>query len=518
MARNELVNIYIESTKAFYYPGEQFVASILLDVLDKVKCNKMTITAKGKQIINAAQKQYDNQSEETKNDDSEEEEEEEQGQDVIQKKKQQQIIDIKGIKTIFKYKKEVQISNNDFLVKGKYIFPFELGLPDDIPGSFLFLEKQAYAEIIYSIKVKLNNINIKERIPIVIRQKEETFKYKETSEYSKKLGGCCCEKGETKIKIKNNEPFTLNGNPIKISVNIDNRHSGWTGSPISVEVYQKLVLKNKNKKIKVTKIVGKFKGSKIINARENYNRHASITLDSCDYTTEHLSECKSIKYYKHKSIIPLLNQSIKSENISNQYEIYAESQFANLTADELGVFIMIIIYPPEKGIISKNVSNISKEFSNSIINNKKIFLNDEAKYRDNEFDKSKKSSKYNKKDDDSQSMYSNKEIFSKKIVEKNDEDDRKEVNNIKNTTRINFNNIENDNNNIFESQRYKNALATKKSCINSEEISFGTSTKDRANLFVADTMSNNNNIKKNFNQTFLNDALDDDFLDIDSNK
>ena len=31
-----------------------------------------------------------------------------------------------------------------------------LELPDDIPGSFLFLEKKIYVEIIYSIKVKIN--------------------------------------------------------------------------------------------------------------------------------------------------------------------------------------------------------------------------------------------------------------------------------------------------------------------------------------------------------------------------
>lgn len=118
----------------------------------------MIIIAKGKQIINIAQKQYDCQTECTQNDD-------------IQKRKQQ-ITDIKDTKIFFKYKKVVPISKNDFITKGKYTFPFEIKLPKDIPGSFLFLEKQAHAEIIYSIQVKLNNINIKQRIPIVIRQKE----------------------------------------------------------------------------------------------------------------------------------------------------------------------------------------------------------------------------------------------------------------------------------------------------------------------------------------------------------
>ena len=514
------INIYIDSSKPYYYPGESFLASILLDVLDKVNCNKMILIAKGKLIINATQNKVFNETEENfektnadYDDDSDEE------KDNI--KKNEPVTEIKETKQIFKYTKVIEISKNNYLNKGKYSFPFEIELPNNIPGSFLFLESKTYAEIIYYVKVKLNNINIEEKIPIVIRQKEELFNYSNSNEYSINLTGCCCEVGKSLIKLETTEDYTLNGDDIKLNVNLNNSKSGNSGSPISIEIYQKLILKNKqkNKKIKVTRIIGKYKGKRIINPREDFKKKILIPLDINDYTSKHLSETKSIKYFRHKSVIPLLNQSIKSDLISNEYEVYAETQFSNLTAQELGVFLNILIFPPEKGILSKTISKIFEEFSESIINNKKIFLNDEAKYRDNEFDKSKKSSKYNKKDDDSQSMYSNKEIFSKKIVEKNDEyDDRKEVNNIKNTTRINFNNIENDNNNIFESQRYKNALATKKSCINSEEISFGTSTKDRANLFVADTMSNNNNIKKNFNQTFLNDALDDDFLDIDSNK
>ena len=41
-----------------------------------------------------------------------------------------------------------------------------------------------------------------------------------------------------------------------------------------------------------------------------------------NYVSEHLSKTKSTKYFKNKNIIPLLNQSIKS-NITNEYEINA---------------------------------------------------------------------------------------------------------------------------------------------------------------------------------------------------
>ena len=56
MDKNSPANIYINSAKPFYYPGEQFLASILLDVLETINCNKMIIIAKGKQIVEATQK------------------------------------------------------------------------------------------------------------------------------------------------------------------------------------------------------------------------------------------------------------------------------------------------------------------------------------------------------------------------------------------------------------------------------------------------------------------------------
>ena len=532
MINNEQVRIYIDSSKPYYYPGEEFLASILLDVLENVKCNKMIIIAKGKQIVKATQRKLTTETEENMEEDSEDEE------DI---KNKEEVTEINESKNIFKYKKVIKISKNDYLKKGKYTFPFEVQIPEDIPGSFLFLESKAYAEIIYSIQVKLNNINLKERIPIVIRQKVDIFNYPNESEYTKNLAGCCCKTGETKIKLNNLDKFTINGNDIKLNVNINNQKSGASGSPINIEIYQKLVLKNKNKKIKITKIAGKYKGKKIINPRENYDKNISISLDSSNYAPDHLSETKSIKYFRHQNVLPLLNQSVKSNFINNEYEIYAETQFSNISADELGVFLMTLIYPPEKGILSKTISKIAKEFSDSIINNKKIFLNNESNDYDPDFEnenlKYTKSERYKETESDQESKYS--ENFEKKIkkngkqnknkdkdndndnANQNDENNINNINNVDkkiNNSQSNDNNI-NENLNILESQRNNpgiNDKNNKKSYINTDEISFGTSTKDRANLFVTDTTSNN--IKKNFNQTFLNDALDDDFLDIDSMK
>ena len=177
------VQIYIDLSKPYYYPGDNILASIYLDALESVKCNKMVVTAKGKQIIKATQNYKFQDEEEEKNVESDDDDEDEN----IQK----DFTEINKTKEIFKFSKIIQISNNNCVSRGKYSFPFEVELPENLPGSFLFLEGKIYAEIIYSISVKLVNIDIKEKMPIIIRQKKEIFNYPLSNEYNKKLGGCC---------------------------------------------------------------------------------------------------------------------------------------------------------------------------------------------------------------------------------------------------------------------------------------------------------------------------------------
>ena len=522
MNNNTQIKIYIDSSKPYYYPGEQILASILLDVLEEVNCNKMLIVAKGKQIIKASQLKMI----QTENIDNDEEEEfENDNEDNIKRDSEDssynyknERIELNESKTIFKYKKTVKISKNEYISEGKYTFPLEVELAKDIPPSFLFLEPNIYVEIIYSIKVKLNNSDIKQYIPIVIRQKEDIFNYPNTNEYIKNINGCCCEVSESKIKVKTNEKYILDEKELKLNVLIDNSKCSLSGSPINIEIYHELILypKNRNKQIKMTKIVGKYKGKKLIDPRKDYNKNISIPLDISKFTSEHLSQTKSIKYFKHKDLIPLMGQCIKTNSIICKYEIYAESQFSNLSGDELGVFIFALVYPPEKGILSKNVKNITKEFTNSILN-KKIFLNSNTIDNDSDFEINKKNDKNNKhtKNKDIKRDYNNENknnpemiksqtkessLNSKKIDKKEEKEYNKENNNIKINEKKNEPNIYNNSNNFIK-----------------DEISFGTSSKGKINNINSNNISSNN-IKKNFNQNFLDDALDDEFIDNDTIK
>ena len=188
---------------------------------------------KGNLIIKATQKRIFEDTEENF-EVNEVYEEEEEDDDII--KMNDSITEINESKNIFEYKKVVVISNKDYLEKGKYSFPFEFELPQNIPGSFVFLQNKTYAEIIYSIKVNLNNTNIKERIPIIIRQKKELFNYPKNSEYTRKIPGWCCEVGESNIKLNMDEDYIVNGNDIQLNVNINNTKSKNSRSPLNIKI------------------------------------------------------------------------------------------------------------------------------------------------------------------------------------------------------------------------------------------------------------------------------------------
>ena len=139
------------------------------------------------------------------------------------------------------------------------------------------------------------------------------------------------------------------------------------------KIYKILELKGSNNKtIRITKLVKAFQGKRIINARR-YQKKFYISTSSNDYLNLHLNKTKAIKYFKHQEIIPYLFQSIKSENITCEFGVYAHSQIANITYDDLDVILNVLVYPIKEEM-SKSGVNISGPFINERIY-KKTLLN-----------------------------------------------------------------------------------------------------------------------------------------------
>ena len=512
METNEIVQIFFDIQKPFYYPGEQILGSIFIEFFDSIKCNEITIISKGKQYIKINRKNISREIEEYEESFNDDEDE-----DEIPKIKNENknFEDIDEIKTVFKYQKKLKISNN-YISKGKYTFPFEVELPNNIPSSFLYINKNIYFEIIYTIKIKFDEINnnYKEAIPIIIRQKEKLFNYPKSNEYNKILGECCWERGQTSIKITPQEKYSLINNKIKLNVLINNEQSGMPGTPLNLEVYQKLIFfpKDKNKKIHKTKLVGKAKGINAINPRKNFNEDIDIKLKENKIINFYKERTKAFKYFKNKNIIELLTTSIKSDFVICEYDVYVESQFVGWFKEELGVFNKVLIYPPEKGILIPDMENIKKEFLNSLAI-KKIFLSDDNKEdeiilgqsnKENKNDNNNtKNKKGNEKKDKKDKKKKKEKIVNnnkkgKNIVEYNNDDNDYDKENIDIN---NINNINNDDiNENFNINEYSKKNKIKKN-------------KKEFNYFVEEN-NNLDKFKKKLGKDFFDEhALDDDFLD-----
>ena len=466
------IKVFFDIQKPFYYPGEQILGSILIEFLDSINCSQISIISKGKQYIKINKK---NISCEIEDDLYFDDSFEEGDTDNTKNKAEKNIENIEETKTLYKYKKNLKINNTNIL-KGKYTFPLEIDLPNNIPPSFLYIDNNIYFEIIYTLIIKFEGLNYKEVFPFILRQKEKSFNYPKFTEHKKILGECCWERGETTIKINPVEKYNLLGNNIKFNVLINNENSGMPGTPLNIELYQKLIFfpKDKSNKIRLTKLVGKSKGNISINKRKNFTEDISLKIKEKKIIPFYKEKTKAYKYFKNENIIGLLTPSVKSDLVICEYEIYIESQFVGWFKEELGVFNKILLYPPEKGILTQNIDNISKEFLNSLVI-KKIFLNDEIK-------------------DDEIILGKNKDKKEKIIKNKNKENT---FNFNENKENINININNEDINENFNINNYKR-------------------NKDKNKNYFEEKEENMNldNLKKKFDKNFFDEhELNDDFLD-----
>jgi len=226
----------------------------------------------------------------------------------------------------------------------------------------------------------------------------------------------------------------------------------------------------------------------------------------------------ALKHYKHKDVLSFLNSSVNCDLVICEYEAYCAVQYPNWNDEELGVFISVLLYPPTEGIVSKSVSQISKEFNKSIIN-KKIFLSQNENKENSKFDKYDdefEKKRFHKYDDGSDEKFKKKMMQieesknkeKKKIKEKKnkDEDDDDEINDKKDFKNNNINNI---------SKNDKMNSINKNINLKNENNIINTKLNQKNQISDIDTI-NSLQIKKNFNGDFLKDALDNEFLDKES--
>ena len=74
------------------------------------------------------------------------------------------------------------------------------------------------------------------------------------------------------------------------------------GTPLNIELYQKLIFfpKDKSNKIRLTKLVGKSKGNISINKRKNFSEDISLKIKEKKIISFYNEKTKAYKYFKNE--------------------------------------------------------------------------------------------------------------------------------------------------------------------------------------------------------------------------
>ena len=565
--------IFIKLNKNYYYPNEIITGFIYLNIVEEINCSNIKLIIKGKEIIQTndkAQNEIMNDYDNFSNINSYKSSNKNNENDDESTKKFEYNNTIEFFKTIH----YINISRDDKIPFNKYIFPFVIKLPNNIPNSFLIYDSDMHIEVIYTIKAHLidsKNINntIKEAIPIIIRQREKSFDYPLNYKTGFNVGSCCCEYGLSIMYINKNAPFLILGNErVSVKIKIDNKKCKLDGIPLKLTLYQKIKLfnsgnkRNKKKKKKFkeyTRCIGNFESKNYIEKNRILEDNYSINIDLKNFNNnKYLNKAKSNKYFKDKNILNKLCVNFINEFVHVEYELYINTMFLGWSVEELGVLVQLLFYPPDyydeetemkianfnfqKDIVfdctilkinsaedyneseyNSIIKDFKKLFENYVINNNKstfinnnksnIIVGNENENKIEFFSISNKKNVNNSISDESSSSFKLKNNIINNIVEHNN-------NNKANSNIIINNNEEDDNNEIDDSKRYFNKTKNFKFFINDEisKINKNNNSEINNNNSVNKDNSNNNIVVNNSKSEINNEIKINDSNVTDNNK
>ena len=504
--------ILIKLENSYYYPGEIIKGNIYINIEEEIKPG-IEFKIKGKKILKAnpdyitSYTSEENEKEEIKNielnntnnnnDKDSEDENSNNSKSIKSKKKEEEEIeksekkeeeieksekkeeeeieksekDKEEIeKSNYKYYDNIEIFNiktnisNEKINIGQYIFPFMFKLNKKIPGTCILLERNIFAEVYYSIRIKMENLNgkiIKNKIPLIIRQNENDFNYKQENKITKNdNASCCCKKSKVIVNCKLPKKYYLYGEKIDLNYYLDNKKGNKEGESTIIILYKKIILHPKQKDmIEIPIQVLKKENYSKIKSKENFSINFNLDYQGKTINKEALNMSKNYKIINNINLIKYLCCSCINDLFSVEYEFYIKTNLVKWTLDEIGVFISTIFYPPN------NISDYLKE---------KILINFNGKNMD--------------------------------IIKINFND----LENFTQDDEISFGNNLNENNNSSylnnSSRKFNEQLSqnTKKEIKNSfNNYSFSEQSKNSKSL-----KNNNNNIKKNYNKDWIDKEID----------
>lgn len=198
---------YIKTDKTTYEAGEQVYAEFLLKVSKDMLAYKIVMEIFGSEI--AEWEELNNS----------------------------MMASHKGSQLIMHHKADIYSFPTNKVVKGDYIFPFIIGIPQDIPTSTSIALPRLTGKVSYKVNVFVEGTDIAATSEILI--KEKIVNTQDPAETTVQLKGCLwIERGEIYVRAKSlNDAYTSN-EKLKIKVDVDTSRSSWALGSLMCTIYQ----------------------------------------------------------------------------------------------------------------------------------------------------------------------------------------------------------------------------------------------------------------------------------------
>ena len=94
------------------------------------------------------------------------------------------------------------------------------------------------------------------------------------------------------MKLNLQDKYVICGSKVRTEVIVNNKRCGMTGAPVTMELFQKVILhpNDKKSKIKITKLAGRYKGNINISPRSIFNDEISLVMDENQNINDNISK------------------------------------------------------------------------------------------------------------------------------------------------------------------------------------------------------------------------------------
>jgi len=239
---------------------------------------------------------------------------------------------------------------------GQYVYPFSFMLPAHLPGSFEYYDQDNTAYIKYILEARAlssASVNhIKNEILLIVRQSPQYFQYPTKLSDTKDISTwCCMSKGSSTLNISYEKNYYCPEEKVNVICELDNTRCTLKANCIKLALIQTITLQDKKNRTKyLSRKLAESRYTGVYNAGQENTRTLELVLsDTSNPVRQHIDRCGHHYLFKEKSLISMLQATVKSSLIECKYHFHVTADYDSMLccSGKPTIDIPIIMYIPD---------------------------------------------------------------------------------------------------------------------------------------------------------------------------